>query len=318
MSNVIITSSSMGTLQACAENYRLRYVAGLAAVDRPRTLLMGSVFHDAVEAFRKGGTFFDMIDVVGGATELSPDDVCVLTAMVEAYHQKYRREAGNFTEVEMEFYYDGLGRDTVLAGKIDAVAKATPGHLLYETKTVGRIDGDYLDRLWSARQTLIYNRVLNQMGYDIQGVMYDLVGKPTIRRLLATPVEKRRYTKDKDTGQMRLHAKQRDRDESDAEFMERLREWYQRHPEALHRELIIYTPDQLESIEQDVKNEVKRLQWHIQSGVWPRSLSSCHRFNRPCEFSPLCSSGGNPVVLETKYQRRDKIHSELEGNREDK
>jgi hypothetical protein len=313
----MITSSSMGTLQACAENYRLRYIAGLEAIEKPRTLYIGSVFHDAVEVLRKGGSLHDMLGVLAG-NGMSADDVCLLTVMIEAYHQKYRREAGNFAEVEMEFYHEALGSDVTLAGKVDAIAKATPGHLLYETKTVARIDGGYLDRLWSARQTLVYNRVLNQMGYDIQGVMYDLVGKPTIKRLLATPVEKRRYTKDKGTGQMRLHAKQRDQDESDSGFLSRLREWYRNHPEALHRELIIYTEEQLDSIEQDVRNEVKRLQWHIQSGVWPRSLSSCHRFNRPCEFSPLCQSGGNSLVLETHYQRRDKIHSELEGKGEDK
>jgi len=141
--------------------------------------------------------------------------------------------------------------------------------------------------------------------------VYDLVGKPTIKRLKATPVQKRNYVVDKGTGESRLSAKQRDRDETDAGFLGRLREWYANHPEALHRELIIYTPAQLDSIEQDIRNEVKRLQWHMHTGTWPRSLGSCHRYNRPCEFSPLCSSGGNPVVLETHYQRRDKTHSEL-------
>ena len=312
MSNLMITSSSMGTLQACAENYRLRYVAGLEAIDKPRALFVGSIFHDAVEVFRNGGTLHDMRSVVAESMP-SDNDACLLTAMIEAYHAKYRREATtHFVAVEKEFYYD-LTSDVVLAGKVDAIAKnSAGGHLLYETKTVARIDGNYLERLWSARQTLIYNYIPNKE-YDIRGVVYDLVGKPTIKRLPATPVEKRRYVVDRVTGEPRLHAKQRDRDETDAEFLTRLREWYQSHPEALHRELIVYTPAQLEAIEHDVRNEVKRLKWHIQSGVWPRSLSSCHRFNRPCEFSPLCQSGGNPVVLETHYQRRDKIHSELEG-----
>ena len=319
MSSIKLTSSSMGTLQTCAENYRLRYIQNLEAINRPGFLHLGSAFHDSVEVFRKTKhcTKSDMLMAAGKSVDvLSGDDMCVLTVMVETYYFKYKGEAGGFAEVEWEFDHPLTNSPDgpAIAGKVDAICKAGDGHLIFETKTAGRVDGAYLDRLWHARQSLVYNWVLNELGWGVQGVLYDIVAKPTIKRLLATPVEKRKYVTDKDTGEQRLYSKQRERDETDAEFIGRLRAWYQAHPEALHRELIVYTQAQLEAIGQDIKNEVKRLEWHMHSGVWPRSLNSCHRFNRPCEFSPLCESGGNPLILGSHYRRKEKTHSELEGD----
>ena len=306
MSKLVITSSSMGLLQTCAENYRLRYIEKLEAIDRPAYFTLGSAFHSAVEEFRRGGTLGDMM-TAGMDPDLTKDDVCKLQAMVEAYHRRYKDEAGTFDLIEEEFE-EMLDHDVSLCGVIDAVK----GGIIYETKTVARIDGAYLERLWQARQTLIYCAVM-----EMCTVIYDLVEKPSIRRYKATPIEKRKYVTDKVTGEQRLSAKQRDRDETDAEYVTRLREWYTNRPEALHREEIVYSDRQIQAIWDDVRAEVKRLQWHIKEDVWPRSLNSCFRYSRPCEFAPLCGSGHSKLVLDTHYQEKEKAHSELQGETND-
>jgi len=302
MGKLVITGSSMGLLQTCARNYKLKHIDNLEAMRRPAYLTLGSAFHSAVEEFRRGGSLGDMM-TAGMDPDLSKDDVCKLQAMVEAYHARYKDERGNFDSIEEEFE-EMLDHDVSLCGVVDAMKDG----VIYETKTVGRIDGAYLERLWQARQTLIYCAVM-----EVSTVIYDLVEKPSIRRYKATPMEKRKYVTDKATGEQRLHAKHREYDESDAEYLTRLREWYGKHPEALHREEIIYSDNQLAAIWGDVKAEVKRLQWHMKEGVWPRSLNSCHRYNNPCEFAPLCGSGGSKLVLDTHYQKKDKTHSELKG-----
>ena len=312
MSKFVITGSSMGLLQTCAENYRLRYIEKLEAIDRPAYFTLGSAFHSAVEEFRRGGTLGDMM-TAGMDPDLTKDDVCKLQAMVEAYYRKYQHEAGLFDSVEEEFE-EMLDHDVSLCGVIDAAKAgviirdgAKDYSVIYETKTVGRIDSTYLERLWQARQTLIYCAVM-----EVNTVIYDLVEKPSIRRYKATPMEKRKYVMDLD-GSQRLNARQRDRDETDAEYVTRLREWYVNHPKALHREEIVYSDRQIQAIWDDVRAEVKRLQWHIKEDVWPRSLNSCFRYSRPCEFAPLCGGGHSKLVLDTHYQKKEKSHSELQG-----
>jgi hypothetical protein len=306
MSKLVITGSSMGLLQTCARNYKLRYVDGIESITRPSYFTLGSAFHAAVEEFRRGGSLGDMM-TAGMDPDLSKDDTCRLQAMVEAYHTRYKNERGTFDSIEEEFKKPWRGAWS-LCGVVDAIK----GGVIYETKTVGRIDGAYLERLWQARQTLIYCAVM-----EVNTVIYDLVEKSGIRRYKATPVEKRKYVTDKETGQRRLNAKQREYDEPDADYLTRLREWYVKHPEALHREEIIYSEIQLKDIWDDIDAEVRRLQWHMKEDVWPRSLNSCHRYNNPCEFAPLCGSGGSKLVLDTHYQSREKIHSELKGETSD-
>jgi len=323
-----MTGSSMGVYQSCAEHYRLSYIEELEPVISPSYLYMGSAFHDCVEVFRetKDCTLSEMrlqLTQPHSRGELSDDDMCVLTAMVEAYYSKYRGEAGSFSEVEWEFdvplgdlsdpsaVFSYPVEHARVAGKVDAISKSGDGHIIYETKTASRVDGNYLARLWHARQSLIYNWVLNKMGFNVQGVLYDIVSKPTIKRLRATPVEKRKYVVDRDTGQKRLHAKHREYDESDVSFLGRLRKWYADNPGALHRELIVHTPYQLEAIGNDVHG-IFRQMWHSHSNqVFPRSLSSCHRFNRPCDFVPYCESGGSPLVMDAHYRKKEKQHAEL-------
>ena len=314
-----LTSSSIGTLQACAKNYRLRYVENLEAINKPHYLSLGSAFHAGVEVFRKGGSRAEARSHACSVARdrLDNDDLCVLVAMMEAYCKKYCDESGAFVKVEYEFSFDlseGWA-DTTLCGVVDAIAKAGEGHLIYETKTTGRIDGAYLERLWSARQTLIYNWVLNEMGWNIQGVVYDLVQKPTIRRLKATPIEKRKYTKSATTGAKVLRKNQREYNETDAEFLDRLHRWYLEHPGALHRELVVYSQHQLSDIKADVRDTWHELNWHMKTGKWPRSLAACHRYNRPCEFAPLCGAANPQLIMDTHYQKREATHPELTEER---
>ena len=301
MSGLTLSASAIGVLQSCAKKYRLKYIENLEAIDRPSYLTLGTAFHKCVEIKRKGGTLHDMRTE---ALKAEDDDMrCVLLVMVEAYYRKYAEESG-FSEVEFEFICE-LPDGTQVKGVADALAKNGDGFLIYETKTASAVDGTYLKKLWSSRQALMYCHFISRSGYKINGVMWDLVKKPTIHRLKATPIDKRKYKTDKHTGEKTLYANQRIYAETDAEFIGRLQRWYSEHPEALHRELVVYSEQQLKAIAEDVEDEAERLRWHKSSQKWPRSLSSCHKYRSPCEYAALCHSGGNPLILETHYQRKE-------------
>jgi hypothetical protein len=311
---MILTSSSIGTLQSCKMKYKLRYIDRLEPVTKPGYFALGSAFHRAVEVMRRGGTLSDMLLTCSENSSLSSDDDCVLTAMVEAYHRRHlgggvrAAIAPAFTHVEHQWLYQASPGLTI-AGVVDAIDEH--GYI-HETKTTSRLDEKYKERLWSARQTLMYVSFLRRLGFDIKGVIYDIIQKPTIKRLLATPHEKRKFVKDKVTKEMRLSATQRERDETDAEYLTRLRAWYREHPGMLHQEEIVYTERQLEDIFDDVLREGKEL---MERRWFTRSRDACYpRGGSPCPFKPLCDNDDNPVLRGTHYQVREKTHSELDLN----
>jgi len=295
----------MGTLQACPAMYDLRMNKGYVSIERPITLKVGSAFHKGVETFRIHGTW-DTFEMGVVLNELEPDQRCVVRVMLEVYTQKYSGETWSYEAIEKQMSWNNAFDGVDVRGVVDAIVRTMNGdRLIVETKTTARIDGAYLESLWYKRQTLMYCLM---EGGDIKGVVYDIIQKPTIRRLKATPEEKRKYNKDGE-----LNGKQREHDESDGGFMERLRAWYRSHPEALHRESIVHTKEQVEAFRQDLDDVVSLLK-HFQSrGSWPRNLNACFAYGRPCEYAQYCQSDGNPMILESYYKKRDDVHPELEN-----
>lgn len=324
----VLTQSSIGVLQTCPRKYKLRFMDRLESLVKPNYLAIGSAFHKAVEVLRKGGTLGEMRTAAYSVSrvDLGGDDLCVLTVMVEAYHRKYGHEAA-YHEVEKEFSIPlasnawGVPAHT-LAGVVDAVkplynkSGEAAGYSIYETKTTSKIDGAYLDRLWSSRQTMVYQIALQVMGFDVRTVVYDIVQKPPTKRLLATPPDKRKYVTDKETGQKRLSERCRDRDETDSEYVARLKQWYEKHPEAFHREEIVSTPEQLEEMAKDICQVSAELEWRTHRDHWPKALGSCYgMYGTPCEFVALCLSMKPELIKDSHYRVREKTHEELEGEK---
>ena len=318
MKKITLTQSSVSVLQACKRKYKLRYIDNLESVTKPTYLAIGTAFHRAVEVFRKGGSLDDMKRAaLAPYVDLSHDDLVTLHAMVTAYHNKYGHEAA-YHEVEKEWRLD-CGSYT-LAGVVDAVnpvhgrAEQPAGFRIYETKTTSKIDGAYIEGLWSRLQTVLYQAALEQSGYIILSVVYDIVQKPTTKRRLATPADKRKYVKDKDTKQARLRANQRDSDESDSEFLARLNKWYVDNPGALHREEIVNTPSHIAEVLEEMAAEAMFLAMYTGYNVWPKTRGSCFgKFNTKCEFLSLCEATKPELIKENHYRVREKTHEELEG-----
>ena len=302
--NTILTQSSMGCIQECACKYNLRYNEGYESIDRPEALTVGTAFHAGVEAFRKHGTI-DTFAVNAMLNGLESDHRCLVTAMLKAYTDRYADDDWTYDAVEKQLHVvNPLDCDGVdIRGVADAIVLIGGRRYLVETKTTARIDGTYLESLWYKRQTLMYSWLLD----DIAGVIYDLIQKPSIRRLKATPEEKRKYTKDG-----MLNARQRAVDESDEEYSARLDDWYELRPEALHRETVIHSEAQIQMFEADISGVAALVKHFEREGHWPRSLSACFAYGRPCEFALFCQSNNSQMILDTHFQKRERPHPELE------
>jgi hypothetical protein len=46
----------------------------------------------------------------------------------------------------------------VLAGKVDGIVRIGEDHFLLENKTASQVDADYLEKLWTDFQIILYSR----------------------------------------------------------------------------------------------------------------------------------------------------------------
>jgi len=132
-----------------------------------------------------------------------PYEAARLRAMVLAYHLRWRSQHWNVIAVEAEFVAeirDPDDRPSDLyrrTGKIDAIVEDDMQIWAVEHKTnLGPLDPDdnYWIKLRSDAQCSDYHIGAASLGYEIAGIVYDVVCKPDLEPLRATPIDKQEMT----------------------------------------------------------------------------------------------------------------------------
>ncbi|TMQ13038.1 MAG: hypothetical protein E6J91_19715 [Deltaproteobacteria bacterium] len=104
----------------------------------------------------------------------------------------------------------------------------------------------------------------------------------------------------------RLHANQRDSDETVEVFEERLLGVIAESPDSwLQRSIVVRLEHELPEMRQDVVDSIAI----AELGIAVRNPESCSRFGRLCEFFPLCS--GRSDVENREQWPRGRAHPEL-------
>ncbi len=134
------------------------------------------------------------------ASDLSPWDQVKLRLLVIAYHERWGGEDWEILAVEQEFRY--LLGDHAIGGKIDAIIRNRFDSRVYvlEHKFTGSetsLGGTYWERLTLDSQVSIYIDGATMLGYDVSGCIYDVIKRPQHEQLVATPDDKREFTKGK-------------------------------------------------------------------------------------------------------------------------
>lgn len=150
---------------------------------------------------------------------------------------------------------------------------------LWEHKTAGTIDGQYIEKLWCDSQITSYAVALRGIGIDIKGVVYDVVKKTKIKQRI------------KDTPE---------------DYHARLMELYLTDESMFHRETVILSDSQIADWKADLWQTTQEILACRRAGIWPRNTSRCYDWHRPCEFVPLCQNGADSLLLETEYEPRTK------------
>lgn len=313
----VITTSSGRCYRRCAREYQLRIELGYSAVTRAGALQFGSATHTGIEHLLTGGWDADAAISKALTGVDDPFDAAKIEVMLRGYSERWKNEPLEVIAVECEFRAplvnpatNATSKTWEQAGKLDALVRDQSGAvLIVEHKTSSddvSTGSPYWEKLRLDSQISTYYNGARALGYEPAGVIYDVLRKPQIKQLKATPVERRTYKK---TGE--LYANQREFDETPAEFKVRIVEKFAEEPDAyfMRGEIV-----RLESEEHEAAQDVWQLALFIResqrSNRWPRNPEACERYGRMCDFWPVCTKSAS--LDDTSRYTVTKAHQELE------
>jgi hypothetical protein len=202
VSEQLYTSSRLKVLRQCPRAHHFRYDLG---IKQPMgdAAAFGTVGHSAIEAWLHAWKAGDLDARLGAAlaviakSDMSPYDQARLGALITAYHLRWKDEPWEILAIETEFRFELGGH--LIGGKVDAIIRDTrDGRIwLVEHKTTAQDaapGGAYWEKLAIDSQVSIYVDGATMLGYEIAGVVYDVLQRPRHEPKLATPVHEREYT----------------------------------------------------------------------------------------------------------------------------
>lgn len=327
-----VSYTQLSTYTSCQRKAWYKYGMGLRPLGRPEALAQGDAFHQAMEAWFFGlgrQAAYKAVDraifgeEIGDgiplaihfsqhANELPPiwwtmADPTLRTRwmkvmpMVVYYTDVYHDEAFPVCLVEESFAHP-ITEHVVLEGRVDAVVEINGDLWAMEHKTASRIDAAYLDRLWTDFQSHIYGAFYQYGDRPLAGVIYDIVEKCPLKQEVGETDEE--FEARKADMKAPGRAKQK-MPESDLNFMYRCDNWYRTGTHHFRQYLPI-TPEDREATRMEVARLAAGYRYQLEEcgeDSFYRNRSACFTWGRACDYFPICSSRGNPTVIDNYYTK---------------
>jgi len=287
----LLTNSRAGTFRTCPRKHYLRYELGIAPEQESAALRVGRGFH-ALQEFFAGGDSPESAQAL--LQDLDPYEQALVAAMFTVHRERWSADPPHeVVASELSFELPLRNPETGAAspiwrraGVIDKIYRVDGRLLIKDYKTTTEDispASDYWTRLMLDQQMTIYVDAARELGYDVQGIFYDVAVRPMHRPKMATPADQRKYTK---AGT--LYAAQREVDETPDEYCARVADAMR---EDMGRYFVRHEIARLDSDLEDVRYEQWCQQLAIRegqrSGRWMRNPSACAGLYR-CPYLNIC------------------------------
>ncbi len=311
----VLTHTRLACFRACPRRHYLRYELGLRPEDTGFALKVGSAFHRAIEAVAKGR---DPEAAIAEGLD-DPYDLALVAAMFDGHQRRWADAHLEVVASELPFDLPLVNPATGAAtpiwrvgGVIDAIVRLPDGRLaLLEVKTTSRDfapGADYWLRLHLDSQLSIYVIAARELAHEVETVLYDVMRRPALRPLKATPDVSRKYTKDG-----RLYANQRERDETPEEFAARVAADIAAKPDHYFARIEIARLDQdLEECRRDLWIQQQTIRACQRADGWYRNPGACFE-PFACDYLAVCQHRDLDTQTPVGFVRSDSIHPELDG-----
>jgi hypothetical protein len=331
----LLTSSRLRLYQSCPRAHHYRYEVGLTPT-APETgaRALGTAVHAGLEAWwvahKEGAPQYALPSAFRSAEDAFPFDdpftLAMIRALVTGYDAAWSEWAATVEVIGVELPFEAPLTHPVtgapsatwrIAGKLDALVRLNDGRVaIIEHKTRSgdaAVGSDYRRKLTLDPQVSTYFEGVRALGYEADVCVYDVLCKPSIKPLLATPEEKRRTKKDG-----ALYAGTRLSDETAVEYEKRLidtiaadRDRYLVHAE------IVRSDAEREAHQWALWHAVRSIEETRRAArvardvrAVPQSPASCFGTGHRCDFLDICE-GTASARDETRFRRLPTVHPEL-------
>jgi hypothetical protein len=366
----LMTESRGQVARRCLREEKLRYVDGIVPAATADQLRFGTLWHHGLEMWwgiedvnnKLAAAIICMEKMATPETDAY--ELARAEAMMEGYHARWSGEQFEVLGVEVEFRAPLINPETGArsrtfdrAGKIDViVSDATGCCFIIEHKSSGEDIGQgssFWARLRMGGQAAGYIRGAESLGYQPDGVVYDVARKPDLRPYKATPMEQRTYTKPKyklcpeckkknpaplphvidgiecqpgteedprrvlctDPGG-ELHATHREHDETVDEYRDRVRAAIAADPDRYYqRGLVVRLESQMAEADAELWQLGQTLRECHRLGLAPRNTDACQRYGNTCAYFAICA--GEASADDSRFTRLSWPHPELTSPKEE-
>jgi len=297
-----VSHSSTSQARSCWMKYYWHYIEGLTPKKKSAALTLGSAVHTAFEMFYTGSTDSDVLNWIkksyeedsGERNSVEEEDhrINMFTALGMWAYYPYKN-IQEFEEIIVEKEGKvtfGKMRNVRLVFRIDGLIKVGGVWWVREVKTTGLAMSQFMGRCTKSVQASVYVYCARKLGYDVAGVMFDVIKKPLLRR---------RKTETCDDFGRRIMADYAE----DSKRPEDERKAFKRHYEYRSTVDMKHFDDDMEALIKDIRN---KRNYSKGTGAWCRNADSCWMWNRLCPYSVICDmEKPDELTLEHYFDRRE-------------
>ena len=315
----VITNSEQRAFRRCAREHLYAYEQRYRPVVEADTLRFGTLIHRALEAYWRRDITAPRLARALTALEAASDpfEAALARALLIGYDARWQDDDFEVIGVEVEFTAplinpatDRASKTFMLGGKLDVLVRRAIGVFIMEHKTSSEDLGagsNYWARLRIDSQISTYYTGARALGHEIVGAIYDVLARPQLRPLKATPIEDRKYTK-KDN---RLYANQRETDETPDEYELRvLKHIGENVDRYYHRGDVVCLEAEEREAQFDTWQVARLIREAELAQRYPRNADACVRYGRLCDFFSVCT-GAASLDDPTRFRRTETAHEEL-------
>lgn len=202
-------------------------------------------------------------------------------------------------------------------GKLDVFVRVGETRVfVIEHKTSSEDFGpgsDYRRRLRLDSQVSNYIVGARLLGFpEIQGVIYDVIGKTGLKRKSATPRDKQKWTKPTAKAPVsKLYAGQREFDETAEEYESRVMASISEEPDVYFDRLeVVRLEREEDSAARDTWQYGEQIRDARRLKRFPRNVGACQMYGRLCDFIGVCE-GTSSLSDQTRFVKKSQAHEEL-------
>lgn len=335
----LLTNSSINTYRRCPREYFFYVVLRRRSKRKSEALRFGSFFHVGLNAWwRAGGPAEDRLSAAlatmltrsRSTEDADPFALVKAEELILGYTAMWGNEPYERMVVELQFrlplavHPQGDGSTHYeLGGAVDAIVKNLSAdkrvhesvHVVEHKTTSQDISNgsDYWRHVVALDpQVSTYMSAAKQLGHNPRDTIYDVIRKPNLLPLKATPEELKKYTKPTAKEPIpRLYANQREEDETPEEYRQRIRTEISSNPEKYFaRKAIVRLESDDEKHAEDVRQTAEMIRFSTEHDAWPRTPTACERYGRLCDYHDVCS--GSASIDDSRFETKEKEHEELD------